>query len=449
MNATRIFLITSLVGLSAFGAESARAEPFAYVPDAIADVVTVIDTGTNAVVDAIGVGSNPQAIAVSPVGNRAYVVNAGDDTVSVIDTAANEVVDTIAIANLDVPTGIVVTPDGSRIFVIRSSVIVPVDTATGSVGSVIPVGPGPVDLVMHPDGSRLYVANQTGASISVIDVAANAVVDTIAPVAGPHALAISPDGSRLFVSDFVTESLRTIDTASNEVVVGFPVDAPTGLAVSPDGAYVYVGSVFDSVEVFDAATGFATGTLISLTESPDKLVAALTAHGPRIYVTHLAGINALSVINAATNSLVDSVPVGTGTVAVTVGPAPDVTAVRTDPSNPLTVYAATAGAGVFISNDGGTTWAAANGGLAHFDVTCLAIAPDGSAVYAGTESGGVFRTSDGGGTWQAVSNGLGNLHVLSLHVVPGNGQVLYAGLAAGGGVYKSVDGGSTWAAAMP
>ncbi|WP_285509660.1 IPT/TIG domain-containing protein, partial [Streptomyces sp. NBRC 13847] len=57
--------------------------------------VSVIDTATNSVIGTIAVGQGPTGVAVSPDGTRAYTTNSDSNTVSVIDTATNTVLDTI------------------------------------------------------------------------------------------------------------------------------------------------------------------------------------------------------------------------------------------------------------------------------------------------------------------------------------------------------------------
>ncbi|WP_369372948.1 hypothetical protein AB1046_04990 [Promicromonospora sp. Populi] len=53
------------------------------------------------------------------------------------------------------------------------------------------------------------------------------------------------------------------------------------------------------------------------------------------------------------------------------------------------------GAGVFVSADGGATWASASAGLSAMSVRSLAVSPDGAWLYAGADQGGVHRTSVG------------------------------------------------------
>jgi hypothetical protein len=167
-----------------------------------------------------------------------------------------------------------------------------------------------------------------------------------------------------------------------------------------------------------------------------------------------------------------------------------VQAVAFAPSQPGTVYAGTAFAGVFRSGDGGRTWAAANAGLDTAGVLALAVSPDDPAVvYAcvQTAPGGpavamaIAASFDGGASWQdatpaagsfgysfatdphdgsrlyaATSAGLFRTHfgqtawsrlarfsTQSVAVDPTAGSTLYA--SGAGGILKSTDGGATWA----
>jgi YVTN family beta-propeller protein len=58
------------------------------------------------------------------------------------------------------PTGVAVTPDGSKVYVANqsSNTVSVINTATNAVGSIT-VGSGPVGGAVTPDGSEVYVAN--------------------------------------------------------------------------------------------------------------------------------------------------------------------------------------------------------------------------------------------------------------------------------------------------
>jgi YVTN family beta-propeller protein len=65
----------------------------AYITNADSGTVSVINTATNTVVGSpITVGNLPQGVAVTPDGSKVYVANSNDGTVSVIATATNTVV---------------------------------------------------------------------------------------------------------------------------------------------------------------------------------------------------------------------------------------------------------------------------------------------------------------------------------------------------------------------
>jgi len=129
----------------------------------------------------------------------------------------------------------------------------------------------------------------------------------------------------------------------------------------------------------------------------------------------------------------------------------DILTLAVDPSAAGTLYAGTAGGGVFKSTDGGLTWAESSNGLergSQQDVTALLINPQTPAsLYAGTGAG-VFISSDGGASWQAASTGLpdyGGIRFLALD--PSDPAILYA--IATDGLYKSTDGGQTWKMLKP
>jgi YVTN family beta-propeller protein len=57
--------------------------------------LSIIDTGTHAVVNTLTVGRGPFFSVVNPGGTELYVSNSRDTTVSVVDLASQTVLDTI------------------------------------------------------------------------------------------------------------------------------------------------------------------------------------------------------------------------------------------------------------------------------------------------------------------------------------------------------------------
>jgi len=149
----------------------------------------------------------------------------------VIDTAANTMIATIPVGLA--PSGVAITPDGSRVYVTNQSGgdVSVIDRSTNTVIATVPVGFGPFGIAISNDGTRAYVALR--ASISVIDTSTSAVVATIPFLFNPLFLDFTPDGTRLYVTT-VDSSVGVIDAASNTVVVPpsfLGVACPVGIVV--------------------------------------------------------------------------------------------------------------------------------------------------------------------------------------------------------------------------
>jgi len=77
----------------------------------------VINTATNAVVGSpIAVGDIPFGVAITPDGTKVVVVNAGSNNISVINTANGVVSAPIGGVLLD-PFSVAITPDGTKAYV--------------------------------------------------------------------------------------------------------------------------------------------------------------------------------------------------------------------------------------------------------------------------------------------------------------------------------------------
>ena len=113
-------------------------------------------------------------------------------------------------------------------------------------------------------------------------------------------------------------------------------------------------------------------------------------------------------------------------------------------------YAGTRTNGLYKTVNGGTGWSQ----LMSFPqpgALVIAINPAATRIYAGTAAG-IFRSNDGGSSWSAASTGLPPASVVGEIIVdPVCPCAMYAGLGyydyanfVGGGVYQSTDGGNGW-----
>jgi YVTN family beta-propeller protein len=123
----------------------------------------------------------PFGVAIAPDKSAVYVSTTGSDSVTVIGTARLlKFIHSLSPAE-------------------RQAVANDLSASANYVLARIPVGRGPKGVVLSPDGGRLYVANRTDDTISVIDTAARKVVRTI-PIPGPATLTPQRRGEQLFFS---------------------------------------------------------------------------------------------------------------------------------------------------------------------------------------------------------------------------------------------------------
>lgn len=120
------------------------------------------------------------------------------------------------------------------------------------------------------------------------------------------------------------------------------------------------------------------------------------------------------------------------------------TSLAVDPTAPLTVFVGCSNGGVYRSDDGGSTWYAADAGLSANGVNALAIAPDAShTLYAGEDQPGVdnlFRSTDGGATWTPIYASYGPVSGIAFDTA----DPTRLAAATWAGVILSTDGGNTW-----
>jgi len=111
--------------------------------------------------------------------------------------------------------------------------------------------------------------------------------------------------------------------------------------------------------------------------------------------------------------------------------------------HPQIVYAATLD-GVYRSDDGGFIWQQASGGLASLSVLSLALDGDSNpqVLYAGTIDG-VFRSTDQGRNWTPINQGLEGIDINQLYINPANNAELIAS-SGSAGLFRSLDRGNSW-----
>lgn len=334
----------------------------------------------------------------APTGKPVAYAITPKNTITVIDTGSHAVLNTITLAAA--ASFIVGTPDGKQIYVtsqdatvIAPAVVWVIDTQTGLVKATLPLPEFPAGMVISTDGTRVYVATQAGSfggTLTVIDTATNTIVanlGTSAPL--PQDIAVSPDGKRVYVPNLGGNSgqgsFDVFDTASNTLVKtliqGSGFNQYSWVAVSPDSSKVYtydswvdsLGNPQNGVLVYDAATyavlkmapvpgrltlplpsssilyGSSGGNVLVYNTQTDTMAAtvavattinnlALTPDRTQLYASN-SNAQSIAIIDTATHAVTGSVAVAGATgMAIVAAPssqvlAPPVITLRLSPSS--------------------------------------------------------------------------------------------------------------------
>lgn len=314
--------LTAVAAPSAVEAATSLAG-MAYVTNYGSNSVTPINTVTDVAGPPIFVGTEPDAIAISPNGEEAYVANFGSNSVTPIDLATSTAGTAIAVGLR--PDAIAIAPDGTTAYVadFDGGEVTPIDLATNKAES--PIATGPAGKELHPDAviadpsnDAVYVASATSANLVEIDpFDAKAELD-VAADADPVAAAVSAESSTAYVANFSASTLTPVDLATDHAASAISLgdgSLPRGVAVTPNGAAAFVSDFgTGAVTEVSLASGRASAP-ISVGTSPMGIVAS--PDGSTVYVAD-SGSNEVTPIDVAT---------GAAGAAIAVGRAPDAIAV--------------------------------------------------------------------------------------------------------------------------
>lgn len=236
------------------------------------------------------------------------------------------------IALPDAPGGLILSPDGRRLYVagsVPSGRIHVVEVESGLIASSWSVGHTPLSPVLSPNGSRLFVCNQFDNEVAVLDCASGTVVGRVPVIREPMAAALTPDGRVLVVINrlpyapataaIVAAQVTLIDTSTlkpRHIALPNGATSLEGICLSPDGSQAYVTHVLarfhqpttqldrgwmntNALSIIDVGGARLVATV--LLDAPDRGAAnpwgvACAADGSAICIAH-AGTHEVSVID--------------------------------------------------------------------------------------------------------------------------------------------------------
>jgi YVTN family beta-propeller protein len=261
-------------------------------------------------------------MAASPDGSRLVVTNYGDDGVSIIDTGTYAVIETVP--GISEPFAIAIgntAPNCAYVSTASPSydAITAVDLSTNTVVATHPVARSVSDVAVSPDGKHVYASRtgSTGADVAVLGTVTGRidVIDiAVAPGTTTECLRISPNGQRLYVATQARSGgeVVEIDTAARRVINTIDIGSPIrDIAVSPDGGTAYVVSCDPDfggvIDVIDTRARMVTGSL-KIGEGGGFLTQlALSGDGERAY---LVGDEGVMVLCPLTFSILATITVG-------------------------------------------------------------------------------------------------------------------------------------------
>ncbi len=211
----------------------------------------------------IVVGRAPWRVVVDSHDRRAFVINQGDGSVSVLDSRTGAVLQALTVGTD--PVAAAADERTGRLFVANAgdATVSVVDARSGAVVRTVVVGTSPQWLAVDERTGRVFVPNRSDGTVSVLNARSGAVMRTVAVGLFPFAAAVDERTDRVFVR-CNSGRVVVLDARNGDVVRTVRVGAaPWGqVAVDQQTARVFVTNPHDkTVSMLDAHTGVVLRTI--------------------------------------------------------------------------------------------------------------------------------------------------------------------------------------------
>jgi YVTN family beta-propeller protein len=282
------------------------------------DVVTSFIPAFNA-----SVGTGLSAGATISLPGQTASITATSESANLVTATLNAPLNNIGLGDVIVIAGAGVAGYNGTfaLFSISGTTIQYVNSVTGlapSLGGTASVPAQPV-FVDSTQNNAIYVANYNSSSVAVINTSLNAVTNSALVGAHPVALAETPNGNKLYVANQgsnAVSSLNTVDMSQN-AVTGFSGITPVWLVSRSDSQKVYVLTQGD-------------GQLVTIDTATDTVVNTVPVGAGANFIFYDPHLNRLYVTNPSTSTVyvfsttggANDTPIQLSAISMTAGPHP-------------------------------------------------------------------------------------------------------------------------------
>jgi DNA-binding beta-propeller fold protein YncE len=220
--------------------------------------VTRIHTCPFQIVARISVQSRPLQIEITPDGTTALVTSF-DNAINFIDLSTNRVTFTLYTDFQYNPNGIAISSDGSRFYVTsfndNAPAVLVYDMATRKLITTMSTAfQYPSGAILTPDGSQLWVTSPLSASVDIFDTLSNTRVATL-NIAATTDIAFNSIGTRAYITSAATSlgKVVVIDTKTLQTVTTYTTGAGSSdIQMSFGDQWLVVNNSLDaSISVID------------------------------------------------------------------------------------------------------------------------------------------------------------------------------------------------------
>jgi len=313
MNRLLVFLAACLVVFLGLALPPGGVEdPTLLVANKNGNSLYVVDATSLSVTDSVATGAGPHEVAAAPEARRAYVANYAAGTISVINVDGGTEEDRWAVDSYSRLHGIAVGPAEEHVYVTAEAqqAVLEIDAASGTVDRAFETGQDATHmLAVTSDGASLFATSIGSGTASKINLDTGELVTHTETGAGAEGVAVTPNDEAVWVTNRADDTVSILDAASASVVDSLAVPGfPIRVAFSPDGEHALVTAPrAGEAALYDAPER----QLLTRLDVGAKPIGVLVPTNDRGYVAN-AGSGTVSVVDLATQSVVDTIRAGRG-----------------------------------------------------------------------------------------------------------------------------------------